>query len=139
MFYAVACSEDAPLVTAAEDPETLFGSSAQAFVEICAAWPRGEAAPVLREPVVSNVPVLMLSGEADPITPPRHAGQLTDSLSNSLHLVFDDMGHGNALSDCTSRIIARFIETASVAGLDTSCVQGVEPPPFFVDFSGPEP
>jgi hypothetical protein len=81
----------------------------------------------------------MLSGEADPITPPWHADQLTGSLSNSLHLIFSGMGHGNAGSDCTRRIIDSFIETGSISGLDTSCVQNVEPPPFFVDFSGPEP
>jgi pimeloyl-ACP methyl ester carboxylesterase len=139
MFYAVACSEDAPLVTGAANPGSIFGSSAQDFVEVCAAWPRGEPAQVVREPVVSDAPVLMLSGEADPITPPWHADQLTGSLSNSLHLIFAGMGHGNAGSDCTRRIIDSFIETGSISGLDTSCVQNVEPPPFFVDFSGPQP
>jgi hypothetical protein len=81
----------------------------------------------------------MLSGEADPITPPRHAEQLSGSLRNSLHLIFSGMGHGNATSNCTSRIIDRFIEEGSIDGLDTACVESVEPPPFFVDFSGPRP
>jgi pimeloyl-ACP methyl ester carboxylesterase len=139
MFYAVACSEDAPFVTGAEDPGSIFGSSAQNFIEVCEAWPRGNPAQVLREPVVSDVPVLMLSGEADPITPPRHAGQLSGPLRNSLHLIFSGMGHGNATSNCTSRIIDSFIEKGSIDGLDMACVESVEPPPFFVDFSGPEP
>jgi pimeloyl-ACP methyl ester carboxylesterase len=139
MFYAVACSEDAPFVSGAGDPDNLFGSSVQNFVEICATWPRGEIPQVVREPVVTDVPLLLLSGEADPITPPWHAGQLTGSLSNSLHLIFSGMGHGNSGSDCTSRIIARFIENGSTVGLDTTCVKNVGPPPFFVDFSGPEP
>jgi pimeloyl-ACP methyl ester carboxylesterase len=139
MFYAVACTEDAPLVTRTEDTETLFESNAQKFIEICEAWPQGEPPPVVREPVQSDVPVLMLSGEADPITPPRHAEELEGSLTNSLHLVFEGMGHGNASNDCTRRIVDRFIETASTSELDTTCVQSVEPPPFFVDFSGPEP
>jgi pimeloyl-ACP methyl ester carboxylesterase len=139
MFYAVACTEDAPFVTLVEDANSIFGSSARKFVEVCAAWPRGQADQVLREPVVSDVPVLMLSGEVDPITPPWHAEKLSESLSNSLHLIFNNMGHGNASSDCASRIIDRFIEAGSIAGLDTSCVQAVEPPPFFVGFSGPEP
>jgi hypothetical protein len=49
------------------------------------------------------------------------------------------MGHGNAGSDCTRKIIDSFIEEGSISGLDTSCVRSVEPPPFFVDFSGPQP
>ena len=32
-----------------------------------------------------------------------------------------------------------FIETASTRGLDTGCVKNIQPPPFFVDFSGPRP
>jgi len=139
MFYAVACNEDAPLVTEGTGTESLFGSSLQNFVEICAAWTKKEPPQVVHEPVDSDVPVLMLSGQADPITPPRHAEGLAKSLDNSLHLVFKGMGHGNAVNDCASRIITRFIETASTNELDTSCVKEVEPPPFFVDFSGPRP
>jgi hypothetical protein len=49
------------------------------------------------------------------------------------------MGHGNASNQCGARIVADFIENASINDLDTSCVENVEPPPFFVDFSGPQP
>jgi pimeloyl-ACP methyl ester carboxylesterase len=142
MFYAVACTEDAPLLATQDDAqgaESIFGDSAQAFIQVCSAWPRGDRAPVVRAPVDSDVPVLMLSGEADPITPPWHAEQLASSLRNSLHLIFDDMGHGNSASQCTAKILDSFIESASVSSLDTSCVERVEPPPFFVDFSGPQP
>jgi len=139
MFYAVACTEDAPFITITEGEESVFGSSAENFVEVCEAWPRGEPSQVLRAPVLSDVPVLMLSGEADPITPPWHADLLARALSNSLHLVFRGMSHGNSSSDCTTRIIDTFVEQGSFSGLDTTCVKNIEPPPFFVDFSGPQP
>jgi len=139
MFYAVACMEDAPLLSLPEESETLFGSSAEYFAEVCKAWPQGEPAQVLREPVASDVPVLMFSGAADPITPPWHAEKLAGSLRNSLHLVFEGMGHGNASTECGTRIMKSFIESGSIVGLDTACVAQVEPPPFFVDFSGPHP
>lgn len=139
MFYAVACTEDAPLLSLPEKSKALFGSSAEYFAEVCEAWPRGETAQVLREPVASDVPVLMFSGAADPITPPWHAEKLAESLSNSLHLIFEGMGHGNANTECGSRIMKSFIESGSVVGLDTACVEQVEPSPFFVDFSGPQP
>ena len=139
MFYAVACSEDGPLVSAPDKAESIFGDNAQTFVEVCDAWPKGNPAPIVRAPVTSDVPVLMLSGEADPITPPWHAEQLVSSFSNIIHLVFNDMGHGNSSSQCTAKILDSFIESASVKGLDTTCAESVEPPPFFVDFSGPQP
>jgi len=139
MFYAVACREDSPLVSAPDEAESIFGDNAQTFVEVCNAWPKGNPAPIVRAPVTSDVPVLMLSGEADPITPPWHAEQLVSSFNNIIHLVFNDMGHGNSSSQCTAKILDSFIESASVKGLDTTCAESVEPPPFFVDFSGPQP
>jgi len=143
MFYAVACTEDAPLVSSEEidrqSAESLFAGNAKTFLEVCAAWPQREPPEVVHAPVSSDVPVLMLSGEADPITPPWHAEQLAQSLDNDLHLIFDNMGHGNSNSQCAAKIIDTFVETASISNLETACVEQVQPPPFFVDFSGPQP
>jgi pimeloyl-ACP methyl ester carboxylesterase len=143
MFYAVACTEDAPLISPEEAAQhsaaTVFGDLTLDLVEVCAEWPKGEVSPAFREPVTSDVPVLILSGEADPITPPRHAEEVASSLQNETHLVFSDMGHGNLASRCSLEIFKDFIETASTAELDTTCVEDIQPPPFFVDFSGPRP
>ncbi len=143
MFYAVACTEDAPLLPAEtidqQSEEDLFAVSAKTFREVCEAWPQREPPEVIHAPVSSDVPVLMLSGEADPITPPWHAEQLAQSLDNDVHLIFDEMGHGNSSSQCAARIMDQFIDEASIANLETDCVEAVEPPPFFVDFSGPQP
>jgi hypothetical protein len=49
------------------------------------------------------------------------------------------MGHGNLASRCSMNVFKDFIESASITDLDTSCVEDVQPPPFFVDFSGPRP
>lgn len=143
MFYAVACSEDAPLLSPSEveqeGKESLFGESTEIFIQVCSAWPHGDPPDILRESVISNVPVLMFSGGADPITPPWHAEQLGQTLGNSLHLTFANMGHGNTITQCGSQIMGRFVESASITELDTTCVDTVKPPPFWVDFSGPQP
>ena len=139
MFYAVACSEDAPFVRDEADAAGLFGDNVQNFLEVCEAWPQADVPAILREQVSSDVPVLLFSGDSDPITPPRHAEALGESLSNDLHLVFRGMGHGNGTTACAMRIMDRFLDSASASGLETSCVKEVAPPPFFVDFSGPKP
>jgi pimeloyl-ACP methyl ester carboxylesterase len=143
MFYAVACSEDAPLISPSqveqESKEGLFGKNAEIFVQVCSAWPHGNPPNVVHEAVTSNVPALMFSGEADPITPPWHAEQLGQTLGNSLNLTFANMGHGNAITQCGSQIVDHFIESASIKDLDITCIKTVEPPPFWVDFSGPQP
>ena len=143
MFYAVACTEDAPLIDvegAAQSSEnSVFGNRTSEFIEVCAEWPRGQVSSEFRQPISSDVPVLMLSGEADPITPPWHANKVAEGLTNKIHLIFQDMGHGNLASRCTINLFKDFIENAATTGLDTACVKGIQPPPFFVDFSGPRP
>jgi hypothetical protein len=64
---------------------------------------------------------------------------VAESLTNEIHLIFSDMGHGNFANRCSAGIFESFIESASIEGLDTACVEDVKPPPFFVDFSGPRP
>lgn len=143
MFYAVTCSEDAPLIQPDEAARlgagTLFGDRTADFLSVCASWPRGQVSADFRAPVRSDVPVLVFSGEADPITPPRHAERALAGLTNSLHLVFDAMGHGNISNRCSMGIMESFINSASVTGLDVACVAGVRPAPFFVNFNGPRP
>jgi pimeloyl-ACP methyl ester carboxylesterase len=144
MFYAVACTEDAGLVSVEEaetdGEKTVFGGDrAVDFAEVCSEWEKGEVSLEFRQPVVSDVPVLILSGSVDPITPPYHAEAVAESLTNEIHLVFQNMGHGNLMNTCGTKIFQAFIENSSIEGLDTSCVEKIQPPPFFVDFSGPRP
>ncbi len=143
MFYAVTCTEDAPLIDPAEaarrSAESVFIDRTVDFAAVCAAWPRGEVSAGFRAPVQSDVPVLILSGEADPITPPYHAEKAAESLNNHLHIIFPGMGHGNLASRCVADILRDFIKAGSLAGLNTSCVANIQPPPFFVNFSGPRP
>jgi pimeloyl-ACP methyl ester carboxylesterase len=139
MFYAVACAEDSSLIQKEQAADGIFGSNVQNFLEVCQSWPRPEASSFIHDSVTSEVPVLMLSGEGDPITPPWHAEKLHESLPNSLNLVFPGMGHGNGPTECGSRLMADFIDAGSVANLDVSCVSKIKPAPFFVDFSGPKP
>lgn len=143
MFYAVACTEDAPLISAEEATEsseqTVFEDRTVLLSNVCSEWQKGQVSDAFRSPITSDVPVLILSGEVDPITPPYHAEKVAESLTNELHLIFDDMGHGNLSSFCSVNIFNDFIESASIDGLDVSCVDAVQPPPFFVNFSGPRP
>lgn len=143
MFYSVTCNEDAPLLPSSQpiqnDSQNIFGDIGKNFADVCSVWPHSNPPEVIHEPVTSSTPVLMFSGEADPITPPWHAEQLTLTLANSLNLVFKNMGHGNSNTQCGSQIMEHFIDNASVKNLDTACLSTVEPPPFWVNFSGPQP
>ena len=73
MQLSVICSEDADGLK--DDPAMeapLLGNALVAgLVAQCAAWPKGARPADFHAPLASDVPALLLSGEFDPVTPPR--------------------------------------------------------------------
>ena len=110
-----------------------------ALEAICSVWPAGPIDAGFKEPLATDVPVLLLSGDADPITPPRYADLAAVDFENAAHLIGKDQGHGQISVGCTSRLVADFIETADPTQLDASCLERSFVMPFFLDFSGPKP
>lgn len=143
MFYTVACSEDAPLIELQTAQEMQEGSPfplvADELATRCENWPRAQLPASFREPLQSDIPTLLLSGEADPITPPQYAEQVAARLSNSLQITLPGFGHDVLLAGCMPAVVTDFVEAGTVQGLDTACVQEIVPPPFFVSPVGPRP
>jgi len=141
MEASVMCSEDFPFMdfSANYDDTIMGGLMLEAIRRQCAIWPRGEVPDGFHEPVVSELPVLLLSGERDPVTPPSYATQVAQTFANSLALVARGHSHSVLRDVCLHGIATQFIETGSVAGLDTACVQKIRPAPFFTSLLGPEP
>ena len=145
MHNAVVCTEDAPYfdganVTPDELEATYIGPlQLDALEAMCSVWPKGVLDEEFKEPVATDIPVLLLSGEADPITPPAYADLAAVDLGNALHLTGRKQGHGQAGRGCMPGIIGDFVDTASIEGLDTDCIERLFAMPFFLDFSGPSP
>jgi pimeloyl-ACP methyl ester carboxylesterase len=143
MRLSVMCAEDVPFYpadTTAQAGESYLGDYVvRQFSQPCAFWPRGSVAPEFKEPLVSDVPTLLLSGENDPVTPPANAEAVAQGLQNSLHIVAPGQGHNIFYRGCLPTLIDEFIEQATVSGIDTACVQQLKPTPFFTSFTGPTP
>ena len=141
MELSVMCSEDYPFIDFSADySTTLMGNLLLEIVGLqCGIWPRGEVAEDFHQPVVSDVPVLLMSGERDPVTPPSYAAQVAETFSNSLNLVAHGQSHSVMKNICLRDITTEFIEKGSVEDLDTSCVENILPAPFFTSLLGPEP
>lgn len=88
---------------------------------------------------MSDRPVLLLSGEADPVTPPSYGAQVLENLANARHLIGPGQGHGLAGVGCVPTLMRRFLEDLDPQGLDDTCLQRERPSPFFLDFTGPSP
>jgi pimeloyl-ACP methyl ester carboxylesterase len=145
MHNAVVCTEDVPFynpenIDRAKLNATFMGTSQlDALQNICKDWPRGPIDADLHTPLRSDVPVLLLSGGNDPVTPAAN-GELTKAgLTRSLHLVLPDLGHGQIGAPCMDRVMADFLRLGTLDGLDASCTKRVKPMPFFISLAGPTP
>lgn len=133
MHISVLCAEDIPFITEADIKERLSGTfygeaSARVYQRVCAEWPRGEVPAKFTEPIKSDVPVLMLSGELDPVTPPELATPLLRDLPNARQVVMHNATHNSY--DCAEALARDFIERGTAQGLDTSCTEQIKRLPF---------
>jgi pimeloyl-ACP methyl ester carboxylesterase len=106
---------------------------------ICAVWPHGPVDADFAQPLHSDVPALLLSGEFDPATPPEWGARAAAGFTDALHLVFPGQGHGQERLRCAQRIIRKFVDSGTAEGLDAACVEEIRPAPFFLSFSGSAP
>ena len=142
MFFSVICAEDLPWVAESARnaaPSGVFSNDKtfEVWDKICGAWPRGQIAEDYHDPVVSDVPALVLSGDLDPVTPPRRGEDLAAGFSRVLHVVAPGTGHGATVRGCVSELVAEFVQAGSADDLDTSCVEELKRPGFFVTLGGP--
>jgi pimeloyl-ACP methyl ester carboxylesterase len=143
MHQAIMCTEDAPFVNPeenADEPATYLGEGAiDALLASCKHWPPGIIDADFKEAVTSDAPILILSGEADPITPPSYGESITSTLPNARHIVNPDQGHMQAPFGCMPVLLAKFISTADAKNLNLQCLERLRVTPFFVDANGPLP
>jgi pimeloyl-ACP methyl ester carboxylesterase len=143
MGYSVLCSEDIPFISIEEarknNADTYLGAETiDQLFEICKTWPHTPTPASFKQPIRSDTPVLLLSGEADPVTPPSNGDQVAATLSHSLHLVAPGQGHNIIYRGCIPILASEFIENTDTE-MDVSCVDKIQPSPFFVNYSGPVP
>jgi len=133
LYLSVVCAEDVPFYPATPDPAgvtSYLPDHTQAQAQQCQTWPHATASAAFKKPVSSNAPVLLLSGQLDPVTPPANAEQAARTLPDSLNLVIPGLGHNVVFAGCLPDLVATFVQAGTVKGLDTSCVKQIQPGPF---------
>ncbi|HSZ09778.1 MAG TPA: alpha/beta hydrolase [Steroidobacteraceae bacterium] len=145
MQYSVICSEDEPFFAAANIDRAAMAKTYQgtelvdALHEICKLWPRGPVDADLHAPLHSDIPTLLLSGEADPVTPPADAERASVGLAHHRHLILKGEGHGQLNTGCVPKLMADFLDSAAPENLDATCLEQHSPEPFFLSMTGPAP
>ena len=138
MHLSVLCGEDGrALDTAAATREgagTFLGAArVRMTVDACANWDVPDATPGAFDPVRASAPVLLVSGELDPNTPPRHADDALRTLPNGRHVVVRGVAHGwSNVAACGAAFVADFVARASTRDLDVRCAETSSAPPFVI-------
>jgi pimeloyl-ACP methyl ester carboxylesterase len=117
----LAAREELPeVLTMSDDPESLIEYS---IFGICKNWPVEQAETWVKEPVVSDLPTLIMEGEFDPVTPPEYGRQVASHLSQGYFFEFPGIGHDiTGASACAREMAGIFLNDPSQAP-DASCIE----------------
>ena len=133
LFFSITCSEDVAFIReqdiAPETQGTFLGDyRVRQQQAACKEWPTRALPKDYRAPVLSAVPTLFVSGEADGGTPLWYADRVAAGFSNRLRVIVKGQGH-TEWSDCLAQLHQGLVRTGSVSGLNPLC-PAVPRPPF---------
>ena len=138
-YLCVTCAEDLPFIDVISAKMEARGTFLETYRvdqqrAACADWVRGGLDEGYRDPVVSDVPVLLMSGEIDPVTPPYMGEKVLEGFKNGVHIKIPNTAHGigNA-ADCLVPIIETFLRKGNGKKLKTGCVSKVQRPAFLLE------
>jgi pimeloyl-ACP methyl ester carboxylesterase len=138
MHFGVVCAEDAPDPQQPPPTGPALARPSALYRAACAGWPPATLPADFGRLVPATQAVLLLSGAADPVTPPRHAQRVAAALGPwARHRVLAESGHGSFTLACVRDLVFRFVDApdhsaALQAEADAGdCGQHLPRPPFF--------
>jgi hypothetical protein len=131
MYYATMCAEEPELVdftfkTEGVRPEMANSliNDPETYEHFCAQIGVPALPPGVREPVVSDIPTLVINGQLDPATPPEYGELVAQTLSRSFVFTRPNGGHGSGLSGaCMAGLMTAFLDDPTQRP-DTTCAEG---------------
>jgi pimeloyl-ACP methyl ester carboxylesterase len=134
VYFTITCSEGVRFITKDDVVNETRGTYVGAervtrHIQACQDWPRGDIAPSYIDPVKSDVPVLMISGEVDGSSPTWFGESAVKFLSKGRQLKIRYLGH-QMEGPCLRDIFTNFIASGSSRAVDGTCTEGIKRPPF---------
>jgi pimeloyl-ACP methyl ester carboxylesterase len=137
-YYSVECYEEWPFnppeaVAAGihQDPQIPIFIPFAYDLGVCPVWNAGRAPEAADQPVVSDIPTLILSGEFDPITPPELGRTAEESLSHAYRFEFAGLAHSISLGGCPQQMLSAFLDDPAVPP-DGGCMTELRRAPFVI-------
>lgn len=116
-------------------PEIKGLSPATIDPAICNIWSVEKVSSIENEAIKSKVPVLLISGEYDELTPMKWASEMTHNLTNSFHLTFKGWKHTpttNWGNQCAMKAANDFFNNPSLKPTP-DCLEAIKTPKFKVE------
>jgi len=137
-FWVILCSEPwagfDPAATERAGAGSFLASAATArallFRRACRAVPRGRVPADAARIGVSDAPVLLLTGAADPLDPVSNLRGWRRAFPNGRLVIVPGAAHGVIDRGCVPKLVAEFVARADAHGLDTACVDHQPTIPF---------
>jgi len=146
MYLSVTCAEDVPFIDeeiARQNAEgTILGVyRLEQHLGACSVWSKGEVPDDWLDPIIADIPILLFSGELDPSTPPTTGEEVLSGFRNGKLIIMKNESHGADYNweRCGKAIEEKFWEQASVEGLDTSCADEIDRPPYYIPETDDKP
>jgi pimeloyl-ACP methyl ester carboxylesterase len=138
MHFSVVCAED--LQRRAQPkaaPGADYGDTFERlYSQVCADWPRGQVPQAFYDLPPARSATLVLSGGADPATPPRHAERVVQALgARARHVVVPQAGHGVLGVACLRDTVFRFIDAPgddTALKVEADCASALPRPLAFI-------
>lgn len=136
LWRSIDCAEELPFYppeTPSADPLAVRYATLNPEPPWCSAWPVVALGEVEDQPVVSNIPTLLMSGGHDPVTPPWQARRAAETLSRHYLFEFGSSGHTTVwqtwISPCPADIASQFV-TDPTREPDAACMAAMTPGSF---------
>ncbi|MGI2193097.1 alpha/beta hydrolase [Shewanella baltica] len=143
MHASVVCGEDMHRITPAMREQAQHSFMGKTMLEgleaTCEVWKVPAVDDSFSEPISSDIPTLLLSGEIDPATPPSWGELAMEKLANAKHFVAPYATHGVAYQSCANNLIADLVRSGSVNDLDGECLKKDVRRSFYLNASSVEP
>ncbi|GAB4548252.1 MAG: hypothetical protein OHK0023_11030 [Anaerolineae bacterium] len=132
MYYSVICAEEVAFFGPTEKPvETIIGSiNFDAFKVLCPVWRSAELSEADVAAPSSDVPLLLLAGTFDHVTPPAYARETAARFVNSTLVEFPYQGHGVLPYSRCAQNLAKSFFAEPTKPLDVSCAANDVKPIF---------
>jgi pimeloyl-ACP methyl ester carboxylesterase len=133
MLLSFTCSEDVARI----DPKEIAPATAGSFIgdqrvrgqmAACSTWPTARLSPSYFQRFSSQVPVLLVSGLHDPVTPPASGEEARKTFPLAVHVITN--GAHADITPCVEGLAAKLFRSGTLEGREAHCPQEAGLPPF---------